>query len=99
FAEDYYYWHEAVFCDRVRRAGKRVFLDPRSRIVHFEGNGSGARPYVIKRWHIIDFHRGAYRCYCEHYAYSMLSPARWLTGSALALRASALLLAARLRNG
>ena len=98
FAEDYYYWHEAVFCDRVRRAGKQVFLDPRSRIIHFEGKGSGARPYKVQRWHIIDFHRGAYRCYCEHYACSVVNPARWLAGAALGLRATALLVAARLTN-
>lgn len=98
FAEDYYYWHEAVFCDRVRRLGKPIFLVPGSRIIHFEGNGSGSRPYAVKRWHIIDFHRGAYRCYCEHYGCSVLNPSRWLTGAALAARASTLLLAARLRN-
>ncbi|MGH7536549.1 MAG: glycosyltransferase family 2 protein, partial [Gemmatimonadales bacterium] len=27
FAEDYYYWHEAVICDRIRRAGWRVFVE------------------------------------------------------------------------
>jgi N-acetylglucosaminyl-diphospho-decaprenol L-rhamnosyltransferase len=98
FAEDYYYWHEAVFCDRVRREGRRVFLEPRSEIIHFEGKGSGARPYRIRRWHIIDFHRGAYRCYCEHYGCGILNPVRWLTAAALGIRATALLLAARLMS-
>jgi len=93
FAEDYYYWHEAVFCDRVRRGGKKVYLHPRSKIIHYEGKGSGARPPAVLRWHIRDFHRGAYRCYCEHYNLGRLHPFRWLTAAALGVRA-ALLLAA-----
>jgi N-acetylglucosaminyl-diphospho-decaprenol L-rhamnosyltransferase len=98
FAQDYYYWHEAVFCDRIRRTGQRVFLDPRSNIIHHEGKGSGARPYRIKRWHIIDFHRGAYRCYCEHHNYGRGSLARWFAAVALGTRAMLLLAAARLKR-
>jgi GT2 family glycosyltransferase len=96
YAEDYYYWHEAVFCDRIRRVDQRVYLHPQSRIVHDEGKGSGARPYAVKRWHIINFHHGAYRCYCEHYNIPILSPARWLTAVALGMRAVALLAATRI---
>ena len=96
FAEDYYYWHEAVFCDRIRKIGRKVFLDPRSNIVHYEGKGSGPRPYRVKRWHIIDFHRGAYRCYCEHYNMGRFHPARWMTAAALGIRAGILLAGARL---
>jgi GT2 family glycosyltransferase len=91
FATDYYYWHEAVFCDRVHRRGKRVLLDPRSKIVHHEGKGSGRRPYPVQRWHIIDFHKGAFRCYCEHFGISRRSPAGWLAAAALGARASVLL--------
>lgn len=95
FAEDYYYWHEAVFCDRVRRAGRKVYLHPGSKIIHYEGKGSGARPYPVQRWHILDFHRGAYRCAVEHYNLGRFNPARWLTAAALATRAMVLLAVVR----
>ena len=91
FAEDYYYWHEAVFCDRMRAAGREVLLDPQSQIVHYEGKGSGKRTYRVLRWHILDFHRGAFRCFCEHYRLSRLNPLRWLVGTGLMTRAGLLL--------
>lgn len=97
FAEDYYYWHEVVFCDRIRQAGADVFLHPLSKIVHHEGKGSGPRPYAVGRWHILDFHIGAYRCYCEHHGLSRLHPLRWIAATALALRGASLLALARLR--
>jgi GT2 family glycosyltransferase len=90
-AEDYYYWHEAVFCDRLRATGLKVVLDPQSKIVHYEGKGSGKRTYAVLRWHILDFHRGAYRCFCEHYRLSRWNPLRWLVGAGLAARAGLLL--------
>jgi GT2 family glycosyltransferase len=93
FAENHYYWHEAIFCDRIRKLGKRVYLHPRSRIIHFEGHGSGPRPYRVRRAHIVNFHLGAYRCFCEHYALGRLNPLRWLVGTALGTRAAALLAA------
>jgi hypothetical protein len=95
--EDFYYWHEAVFCDRVRqdggRDGGKVYVVPRSKVIHFEGKGGGARPYRVRRWHIKDFHRGAYRFYCERYHPGTLNPARWFIAAGLALRALALLTA------
>ena len=94
YAEDYYYWHEAVFCDRLRAAGGRVVLHPLSRIVHHEGKGSGARPFKVQRFHILDFHRGAFRCYCEHHRLGRLHPMRWLAAAALTARAACLLGAA-----
>lgn len=93
FAEDYYYWHEAVYCDRMRDAGRKVVLDPQSQIVHYEGKGSGKRTYPVLRWHIRDFHRGAFRCFCEHYGLSRFNPLSWLVGAALTTRASLLLAA------
>ena len=96
FAEDYYYWHEAVFCDRIRDSGKEIYLHPLSKIVHYEGKGSGARPYPVRKWHIIDFHRGAYRCYCEHYHLSRANPQRWFAAIALGARATLLLLGNKL---
>lgn len=91
FAEDYYYWHEAVFCDRMRGIGRQVVLDPQSQIIHYEGKGSGKRTYKVLRWHILDFHRGAFRCFCEHYGLSSLNPIRWLVGAGLFARARLLL--------
>lgn len=90
FAEDYYYWHEAVFCDRMRLNGRKVVLDPQSQIVHYEGKGSGKRTYRVLRWHILDFHRGAFRCFCQHYQMSKFHPLCWLVGAGLATRAGLL---------
>jgi hypothetical protein len=102
-AEDYYYWHEAVFCDRIRKAGKRVLLDPRSHVIHFEGKGSGVRTFATQRFHIVDFHRGAFRCYCEHHGIGPWNPRRWIAAAGLTTRALLLLAhagtAARLRQG
>ena len=56
FAEDYYYWHEAVFCDRIRSNGHEIILHPQSKIVHYEGKGSGKRTYSVMKFHIKDFH-------------------------------------------
>ncbi len=97
-AEDYYYWHEAVLCDRIRSAGFEVFLDPLSRIIHFEGKGSGSRPYPIQRWHIRDFHEGAYRCYCEHHRLGKWSPWRLFAAVTLKTRATLLLAGAWLSS-
>jgi GT2 family glycosyltransferase len=91
FAEDYYYWHEAVFCDRIRETGKEIYLHPQSKIVHHEGKGSGGRPYHIRKRLIIDFHWGAYRCYCEHYRLKRFHPMRALVGAGLLARAMVLL--------
>lgn len=91
FAEDYYYWHEAVFCDRMRGKKRQVLLDPQSKIVHYEGKGSGKRTYPVLRWHILDFHRGAFRCFCEHYGLTRANPVRWVVGAGLATRAGLLL--------
>ena len=76
--------------------GQSVFLHPRSKIIHYEGQGSGPRPYPVRKFHIIDFHRGAYRAYCEHYGLGPLSPRRWLVGAAALARAGMLLTACKL---
>lgn len=96
FAEDYYYWHEAIFCDRVRKAKYEVYLHPQSKIVHYEGKGSGKRPYRVRKWHIVNFHKGAYQCYCEHYNLSRFNPLRWLAAGMLGTRAVTLIAANRL---
>lgn len=98
FPEDYYYWHEAIFCHNLRDRGGEVFVHPKSRVTHFEGKGGGPRPYRVRRWHIVDFHKGAYRYYCECYRLSRLNPVRWFAATALALRAMLLLTANRLAS-
>lgn len=99
YAEDYYYWHEAVFCDRIVATGKRVLLHPRSTIIHFEGQGSGTRrTFKAQRFHIVDFHTGAFRCYCEHHRLSIVHPSRYVAAVALTTRAACLLAAAGLRT-
>ena len=95
-AEDYYYWHEAVICDRVKRLGKTIYLHHQSIVIHYEGKGSGSRPFAVRKWHIVDFHRAAYRCYCEHYELRQVSVRRWFAALALATRAASLLAATRI---
>lgn len=99
YAEDYYYWHEAVFCDRIRAAGRDVMLHPLSRIIHHEGKGTGTRTLRAQRFHIVDFHRGAFRCYCEHHRLGSLNPLRWMAAGALGTRAACLLTLTTLRHG
>jgi len=98
YAEDYYYWHEAVFCGRIRATGKTIVLHPQSKIMHYEGKGSGERPYKVHKWHIIDFHRGAFRCYCEHHKLGPLNPLRLPVAAALLSRALVLLVGIRLSS-
>jgi len=98
FAEDYYYWHEVIFCDRVRKLTKRVELLPGARIIHHEGKGSGARPFKSQRSHIINFHKGGYACYCEHCGLAPLNPLRLLVATMLFTRACILIAAASMRT-
>lgn len=98
FAEDYYYWHEVVFCDRVRTAGFQVELLPAAHIIHHEGKGSGARPFRVQRRHIKDFHWGAYRCYCEHFRLAWWHPTRTAVAAVLLFRSLALLATAAARS-
>lgn len=98
FAEDYYYWHEAILCARLAERDRKVMLHPRSKVIHYEGQGSGARPYKSQKFHIIDFHRGAHRCYCEYHEIGHLHPARYLVGGLLGSRALLQLAAAKLRS-
>lgn len=98
FAEDYYYWHEAVFCDRIKNLGGLSYLHPLSKIIHHEGKGSGERPLPIKIKLIIDFHRGAYRCYREHHSLSMLHPLALISAVGLMCRAILLISGANLKS-
>jgi N-acetylglucosaminyl-diphospho-decaprenol L-rhamnosyltransferase len=91
FAEDYYYFHECVISERLKKLGHKTFLHPNSKIIHYEGFGSGPRPLRVQKWHISDFHRGAFRFYCEHKNLSRLDPRRALAATLMSLRACALL--------
>jgi GT2 family glycosyltransferase len=93
FPSDFYYWHEAIFCRRINRLGGTTWVVPSSKVIHFEGKGGGARPYAVRRWHIIDFHRGAYRFHVESRDLHRLNPRRWIAAFGLAARASLLLTA------
>ena len=89
-AEDFYYFHEQVFCARVKRAGGRVYLHPRSRIIHHEGAGSGVRTRRVRRRHIVAFHAAAFRWFCLHHRLGPLHPVRFVAAAALSARAGLL---------
>ena len=95
FAEDYYYWHEAVIAKRLLDKGRLTYLHPGARIIHFEGKGSGARSYAVRKFHIINFHEGAFRFYCEHHRLGLLHPLCWLAAIGLSCRALILLTLSR----
>jgi N-acetylglucosaminyl-diphospho-decaprenol L-rhamnosyltransferase len=90
FAEDYYYFHEAVICARVQQAGWSTYLHPEAKIVHYEGKGSGSRPFAVRLWHVRDFHSGAFRFYCSHHKLGLLHPMRWFAAVLMSTRAALL---------
>jgi GT2 family glycosyltransferase len=87
-AEDYYYFHELVFCRRMEKAGWLSYLHPQSKIMHYEGSGSGYRTLRVRRKHAIAFHMGAYKWYAEHHSIPRFSPLRILVAGALTARAA-----------
>ena len=91
--ENMHYWSDAVFCDRLRRDGGEIWLVPGAKLIHHEGKGAGPESSAARRWLISDFHRGAYRFYCEHYGLGPWNPARWIAAVALGLRSRLLLFA------
>lgn len=98
-AEDFYYFHEMVICSRCQKAGYTVWLDPQSKIVHYEGAGSGVRTRRVRRKHIEHFHKAAYRWYCLHHQIGRVNPVRLLIAVVLAARAAALIAADSLKPG
>jgi GT2 family glycosyltransferase len=86
-AEDFYYFHEQVFCARVKDAGHRIYLHPQSRIVHHEGAGSGVRTRAVRRRHIKAFHSAALKWFCLHHGLRPWHPLRHVAAGALAARA------------
>ena len=91
-AEDFYYFHEQVFCARIKRDGGRVYLHPQSRIIHHEHVGSGVRTRRVRRRHIIAFHAAALKWFCLHHGLGPLHPIRFVAAAALYARATALAL-------
>jgi N-acetylglucosaminyl-diphospho-decaprenol L-rhamnosyltransferase len=91
-AEDYYYFHEQVYCARVKQRGGRIYLHPQSRIIHHEGAGSGVRTRRVRRRHITAFHAAALRWFCHHHAFGPLHPMRFAVAAALYGRATLLVL-------
>lgn len=85
--EDYYYFHESVFCDRIHKAGGKNYLLPQSKIIHYEGKGSGPRPLASRIWHVKNFHIGAYRFYCEYHGLTPLDPRRYFAAALMSVRA------------
>lgn len=89
-AEEFYYWHELIICDRVKRAGYKVLLDPQSKIIHYEGAGSGVRTRQVRIRHIQRFHQASYDWYVFHHKLGRLHPMRLVASGGLKLRAAAL---------
>ncbi len=89
--EDYYYFHEQIICARALRAGWRIYLHPQSKIVHFEGAGSGVRTRRVRLKHIERFHVAAFKWFCLHHEIGPRNPFRILVAGALAIRASLLM--------
>ncbi|MGD0200805.1 MAG: glycosyltransferase family 2 protein [Bryobacteraceae bacterium] len=98
-AEDFYYFHEMVICSRCRKAGYTVWLHPQSKIIHYEGAGSGLRTRRVRRRHIGRFHRAAYRWYCLHHGLGRWNPRRYVAAAILAVRAVALIVVDSLKPG
>jgi len=98
-AEDFYYFHEMIICSRCQKAGYSVWLHPRSRILHYEGAGSGVRTRRVRRKHIQGFHAAAYRWYCLHKGLGRFHPLRYVAAAALGMRAAALIASDSLKPG
>jgi GT2 family glycosyltransferase len=96
--ENFYYFHELIFCRRLERAGYASFLDPQSKIMHYEGAGSGLRTLRVRKKHVIAFHKGAYHWYCVHSELGHYNPVRVVIAGILALRAALLVGAEHLRS-
>jgi N-acetylglucosaminyl-diphospho-decaprenol L-rhamnosyltransferase len=96
--EDMHYWSDAVFCGRLSKRGWEIHIVPQARLVHYEGKGTGGKTALVRRWLISDFHRGAYRFYCEHYELGRYNPVRWVARLALGVRARMLIVADAIRH-
>jgi hypothetical protein len=89
--EDFYYFHEQIFCSRVQRVGYKNYLHPQSKIVHYEGMGSGHRSRRIRRLHVQRFHIAAFKWYCLHSGFGRFHPMRLMIAGLLTARAAMLI--------
>jgi len=78
FPEDYYYWHETLFSFRAAKLGWLTYLHPESKIIHYEGKGSGPRPFQSQKFHLTNFHNGAYRLHKELNDARVYHPSSWV---------------------
>jgi N-acetylglucosaminyl-diphospho-decaprenol L-rhamnosyltransferase len=90
-AEDFYYFHEQVFCARVKAAGFGVYLDPTARLIHHESAGSGVRTRRVRRRHIRSFHAAAAAWFFMHHRIGRFHPLRPVVSAALWCRAALLI--------
>ena len=89
--EDFYYFHEHIICARALRKGYEIYLHPQSKIIHYEGAGSGVRTRKVRIKHIERFHVAAYKWFCLHHGIARHNPLRAVVAATLALRASLLM--------
>ena len=68
-----------------------MYLDPQSKIIHYEGAGSGVRTRRVRRKHIIAFHAAAIRWFCLHHQIGARNPVRLLVAAILWCRAALLI--------
>ena len=81
------YWSDVDWCRRIKEQGWKIFVVPSVQVIHFESlKITKQRPQAI-----IDFHKGAYFCYCKYKARSIFHPMRTVAFVGLSLRAALLL--------
>lgn len=85
--EEFFYWVDGEWCQRIRKGGWKIFCVPPAAVIHEEGKGSGHRTRAMRNRIIIDFHRGAYRLFCKHYALGPLGIMRYVALGCLSARA------------
>lgn len=96
--EGFYYWVDADWCHRIKKAGYKIYCLPESQIIHDEGKGSGVKDKKTLNKDIIDFHWGAYRYYSRHYSMGLLNIMKVIAILGLASRAALMLTINILRN-
>jgi N-acetylglucosaminyl-diphospho-decaprenol L-rhamnosyltransferase len=89
--ENFYYFHEQITCADLKKLGYSIYLHPQSKMIHFEGSGSGERTRRVRRLHIQKFHIAAYKWFCLRYQITPYSPFRIAAALLLSCRATLLI--------
>jgi GT2 family glycosyltransferase len=56
FRKEFFLYHEEMeLCYRLRRQGWEVWLEPRARVLHYEGQASGTRRFHLAPTHILRY--------------------------------------------